>query len=45
MINDKEFRFGSLAMAVGGAVVMLGILRAMRAAVGPLRQGKPRRRG
>ena len=40
VVNDKDFRISSLAMAVAGAVVMLVVLRLMRGAVGPMRAGK-----
>ena len=40
VVNDKDFRVSSLAMAVGGAVVMLLVLRMMRGAVGPMRSSK-----
>lgn len=49
MLGGKEpgdpFRMSSLALAVGGAVVMLVLLSMMRKAVGPLRPHKlPRKR-
>jgi uncharacterized membrane protein YeaQ/YmgE (transglycosylase-associated protein family) len=46
LVNDKDFRISSLAMAVAGAVLMLVVLRMMRGAVGPMRpsRGKPGRR-
>ena len=40
LVNDKDFRVSSLAMAVGGAIVMLVVLRVMRGAVGPMRSSK-----
>jgi len=43
--NDTVFSVGSLGLAVGAAVVALGLLRAMRRAVGPQHVTKgPRRR-
>lgn len=43
--NDTVFSMSSLGMAVGGAVVALGLLRLMRHAVGPQHVTKgPRRR-
>ena len=40
VVNDKDFRVSSLAMAIGGAVVMLVLLRLMRGAVGPMKSSK-----
>jgi uncharacterized membrane protein YeaQ/YmgE (transglycosylase-associated protein family) len=40
VVNEKVFHFSSLGMAVAGAVVMLVVLRLMRAKVGPLRASK-----
>ncbi|WP_431095573.1 hypothetical protein [Polaromonas aquatica] len=43
--NDTVFSMSSLGMAIGGAVVALGLLRLMRRAVGPQHVTKgPRRR-
>lgn len=43
--NDADFSMGSLGLAVGGALVALGLLRLMRRAVGPQHVTKgPRRR-
>ena len=43
--SDTVFSMSSLGMAVGGAVVALGLLRLMRRAVGPQHVTKgPRRR-
>ncbi|MFO1261719.1 MAG: GlsB/YeaQ/YmgE family stress response membrane protein [Rhodoferax sp.] len=45
VVNDTDFRIGSLGLAVGGAVVMLVLLRLMRRVVGPMRAHKtPNRR-
>lgn len=44
VVNDTDFKIGSLGMAIAGAVVMLLILRLMRKMVGPLRNGKSRKR-
>lgn len=41
---EKSFTMGALMMAVGGAVVMLGLLMLMRRAVGPLKISKSRQR-
>jgi len=40
LVNDKDFRISSLAMAIAGAVIFLVVLRLMRGAVGPMRAGK-----
>jgi len=40
LVNDKDFRISSLAMAIAGAVVFLIVLRLMRGAVGPMRASK-----
>lgn len=44
VVNDTDFKIGSLAMAVAGAVVMLLVLKVMRKMVGPLRDSKSRKR-
>ena len=44
VVNDTDFKFSSLAMAVAGAVVMLLALKLMRKMVGPMRAGKSRKR-
>ncbi len=44
VVNDKDFRIGSLGLAVGGAVVMLLMLKLMRRMVGPMRAHKAPRR-
>jgi uncharacterized membrane protein YeaQ/YmgE (transglycosylase-associated protein family) len=44
VINDKDFSFKSLALAVGGAVLMLLALKLMRKTVGPMRGGKSKAR-
>jgi uncharacterized membrane protein YeaQ/YmgE (transglycosylase-associated protein family) len=44
VVNDKDFRIGSLAFAVVGAVVMLIILKLLRRSVGPLQAGKKKPR-
>jgi uncharacterized membrane protein YeaQ/YmgE (transglycosylase-associated protein family) len=41
---SAAFRPASLALAVGGAALMLGLLAWMRRSVGPLRPHKPPRR-
>ncbi|MBI2771838.1 MAG: GlsB/YeaQ/YmgE family stress response membrane protein [Burkholderiales bacterium] len=40
VVNDKDFKASSLAMAVVGAVTTVAILRLMRHVVGPMRAGK-----
>ena len=40
VINDKDFKISSLAIAVTAAVVMLLMLRLMRRVVGPMKAGK-----
>ena len=44
VVNDTDFKVSSLAMAVTGAVVMLLLLKLMRKLVGPMRQGKSKKR-
>ncbi len=44
VVNDTDFKFSSLLMALAGAVVMLLALRLMRKLVGPMRAGKSRKR-
>ena len=44
VINDKDFSMRSLALAVGGAVVCLILLRLMRRTVGPMQAGKSKKR-
>ena len=45
VVNDTDFRIGWLGLALGGAVVMLVLLRLMRRVVGPMRAHKtPNRR-
>jgi uncharacterized membrane protein YeaQ/YmgE (transglycosylase-associated protein family) len=44
VVNDTDFKIGSLAMAIAGAVVMLLLLKLMRKLVGPLRDSKSRKR-
>ncbi len=40
VVNDTDFKAGSLGLAVAGAILALVLLRVMRAAVGPLRPGR-----
>jgi uncharacterized membrane protein YeaQ/YmgE (transglycosylase-associated protein family) len=40
VVNDKDFSFRSLGMAVAGALVMVVMLKLMRSAVGPMRGAK-----
>lgn len=44
VVNDTDFKIGSLGMAIAGAVVMLLVLRLMRKLVGPMRQGRSKKR-
>lgn len=44
VVNEKDFRIGSLAIAVIAAVVMLLVLRLLRRVVGPLQAGKKKAR-
>ena len=44
VVNDKDFSFRSLAIAITAAVVMLLMLRLMRRVVGPLQAGKKKAR-
>ena len=44
VINDKDFSVGSLGFAVGGAIVMLLVLKLLRHTVGPLRAAKSKSR-
>lgn len=44
VVNDKDFHIGSLAMAIGGAVVMIVVLKLMRRIVGPMHVGKAKQR-
>ena len=44
VVNDTDFKIGSLGMAIAGAVVMLLVLRLMRKMVGPMRNGKSKKR-
>jgi len=44
VVNDTDFKIGSLALAIAGAVVMLLLLKLMRKLVGPLRDSKSRKR-
>lgn len=40
VVNDKDFSMGSLGLAVGGAVILLVLLRIMRGTVGRLKASK-----
>lgn len=40
VVNNKDFLISSLALSVGGAVVVLLLLKLMRRVVGPMRAGK-----
>ena len=44
IVNDKDFSFRSLAIAITAAVVMLLVLRLLRRVVGPLQAGKKKAR-
>jgi uncharacterized membrane protein YeaQ/YmgE (transglycosylase-associated protein family) len=44
VVNDKDFKIGSLMYAVLGAVVLLLVLRLMRRVVGPMKATKTRQR-
>ncbi len=41
---QKSINAATVGMAIGGAVVALGLLMAMRKAVGPMKAGKSKRR-
>lgn len=44
VVADKGFQIGSLAIALGSAIIMLLLLKLMRGAVGPLQARKSKAR-
>jgi len=44
VVNDKVFSVGALGLAVGGAVLMIFVLKLMRHVVGPMHVGKAKQR-
>jgi uncharacterized membrane protein YeaQ/YmgE (transglycosylase-associated protein family) len=44
VVNDAQFTVSGLVLAIGGAIVILLLLKLMRRVVGPMRNGKSKAR-